>query len=264
MSDTVETHQHNGYTIEIVVDDTSDVESPRDYDGNLGIFVGLPHRSYNIGDEQLGREHEIQCVECGGTGEVLDSDGTDTQCEACLGSGSRQPASQAELMADLKRVHQARVILPVGMLDHSGVSYYIGGGPHWSDSAGWDSGTCGFIMDTPDRLKAAWGEQVPTDEQIIAGLTSEVEVYSSWASGDVYGIVVKDPNGDDVESCWGFIGLEHAESSWRDMVPAEPPPPTLHDLRLTDAQLDTIEHALNASTSAVSAEVLETIRKARA
>lgn len=42
-------------------------------------------------------------------------------------------------------------------------------------------------------------------------LKGEVEEYSRWASGDVYGVEVEDTEtGHVLDSCWGFIGYDYA------------------------------------------------------
>lgn len=192
----VETFVHNGHTVALHYD--TECDSPRDVDSLVGLFLGLPHRSYDIGDERINPEEEFPCPDCAGRG-----------CATCYDSGARAARSLTELAAALKAKHSARVLLPVGMIDHSGVSYYVGGGPHWSDTAGWDSGTCGFILDTPDRLQQTMGAGT-TDEQITKALTGEIEEYDRWARGDCYGYVITDPNGEQVESCWGFIGHDYA------------------------------------------------------
>ncbi|CAB5237911.1 hypothetical protein UFOVP142_2 [uncultured Caudovirales phage] len=52
-------------------------------------------------------------------------------------------------------------------------------------------------------------------ENAVAALKAEVEEYGQWASGNVYGYIVKDEEGEEVDSCWGFYGhvKEKAESS---------------------------------------------------
>ncbi len=207
----VETWARNGHTVALYAD--LDCESPRDNDCLTGLFLGLPHRSYNIGDGQLDGQARYPCPDCPGA-----------SCELCGGDGEREPASLTELAAMLKAKYEARVILPVGMIDHSGVSYYIGGGAHPHDPGGWDSGTCGFIFDTPEKLAAAWGEQVPTEEQITQALTGEIEEYARWASGDCYGYAITDPNGDEVDSSWGFIGEEYATESANEVADGLQPP----------------------------------------
>lgn len=36
----------------------------------------------------------------------------------------------------------------------------------------------------------------------------EISTWKAWAEGEVYGYVVKDENGNHMDSCWGFYGEE--------------------------------------------------------
>ena len=189
---TTETKQY--IRARIIADDSP--ESPREW-SNLGTFVGFEHRSYTIGDRRP-TDAEIKAAEYGG----FDA-----------------------LEKHLRRQYGATVILRVGMLDHSGVSFYVGGGAHWSDSQGWDSGTCGYIFDTAES-RAECGT---APEHIEAALRGEIETYNQWASGDVYGYIIErrtlcdlcatlDQDEiptecphceiDDSDSCWGFYGTD--------------------------------------------------------
>lgn len=289
MSHVVESFEHKGYTVEIIVDEEGYASDPRDSDGNLFLFLGLPHRSYNIGDEQFNPEDiSDTCKHCNGTGEEpgtepeQDADSAFTvrgaDCTVCQGDGNVNPCVDPDtgrltidrtvefLMADTPSPY----VVPVGMIDHSGVSYYLGGGPHWSDSAGWDSGTCGFMVLLPAKVKEHMGEDFAvTEEWAREAAEAEVKEYSSWASGDVYGVVVTDLNGDTIESVWGMIGYDYAVESAREIAEALPEPPAkLHTLRLTDAALDTIEtvlamHEHTVDSSMDYAGVLATVREQR-
>jgi hypothetical protein len=53
-------------------------------------------------------------------------------------------------------------------------------------------------------------EHLPDWDQQAAGMAALRE-FGSWASGEVYGYIVVDPNGEEVDSCWGFIGDESRE-----------------------------------------------------
>ena len=41
-------------------------------------------------------------------------------------------------------------------------------------------------------------------------LKDEVEVYDQYIRGDVYGFIIEDLQGNNVDSCWGFYGWEAA------------------------------------------------------
>lgn len=202
----VEKCEKNGYTVEIHYDEDGSYSNPRD-NTNLGLFLGRPHRSYNIGDERLDLDDLPE--------------GTD-------------------VIAHLKEKYGARVVLPVGMLDHSGVSYYVGGGAHWCDPGGWDSGLCGFIFDTTETRKLCGGDDDSyyTVDLITEVLTGEIGEYGKWANGEVYGVIVKDRNGDEVESSWGLVGFDYAKHEAESMIPnADEQPEKLYTVRLTAAEM---------------------------
>jgi hypothetical protein len=253
-----ETLQRNGYTVQIVHDE--DCSSPRENE-NVGLFLGFPHRHYNIGDEKFDpSEYTRPC-----TGEKCEQgmvDGPEgyVECATCMGGGELTPKSEAQLMEWLKEDHGATVVLKVGMIDHSGVSYYLGGGASIFDPGGWDSGTCGYILDTKENRERL-GIEGFTVEQITEALAGEIKEYDSWARGDCYGIVVKDTNGKVVDSCWGFIGSEYVMEAVDDYVPTEPPPPTKYAAWLTDAELATVEDLLRSTT--IHPEIAAKIAKAR-
>ena len=49
----------------------------------------------------------------------------------------------------------------------------------------------------------------------------EISEWKAWAEGEVYGYVVKDEDGNHVDSCWGFYGEEgrkDAESQAESMI----------------------------------------------
>ena len=40
-----------------------------------------------------------------------------------------------------------------------------------------------------------------------------IEVYEQWANGDIWGYIVEDQDGNELDSCWGFYGTEHCIES---------------------------------------------------
>ena len=80
------------------------------------------------------------------------------------------------------------VILPVYMLDHSGISYSVG-----SFNDPWDSGPVGYIyMDpTSPEAEACYGKgNMPDREIVVKELAGEVEDYDNYVNSRVY--VVED------------------------------------------------------------------------
>ncbi len=41
-----------------------------------------------------------------------------------------------------------------------------------------------------------------------ATLEAEVKVYQQYVAGEVYGVIITDPEGNEVDSCWGLIGYD--------------------------------------------------------
>jgi hypothetical protein len=180
MSDhVVESFEVNGLTVEIVHMDGDDgVGSPRDAD-NLGVMVATGHSRHTLGDEP----HRANIAEYGRAAQALDED----------------PRAFVDwVKADLG----ATVVLPLWLLDHSGLSMRTTG--FAEDPGQWDSGVVGFIFDTP-RTREMTGVQL---ESIEAQLTSEVQQYDLYLQGEVYGYRVLDPDGNELDSCWGFLGLD--------------------------------------------------------
>jgi hypothetical protein len=95
----------------------------------------------------------------------------------------------------------ATVILPLFLYDHSGIT--MSTAPF---SCPWDSGQVGFIYVTEEDLKREYGENKPEEEFIKKILRAEVAVYDQYISGDVWYFVIKNDEGDVVESCGGFFG----------------------------------------------------------
>ena len=262
----LESYRHNGYRIEIHSDLDGSHANPREACNN-GVFLGFPHRNYKIGDETIDpRTWHLDCsCESGEVTFTLFGEEVTRRCTLCEGWGYNTVSTREDLEKVLREEHNiVGPIFNVGMLDHSGVSYYIGGGAHWSDPGGWDSGTCGVIFTTRELLNETQGEGVtPSDEQLAEWLKGEIEEYSKWANGEVYGYVIKDPNGDEVDSCWGFLGWEWVNEAAKEACPeAADLPPALHTLRLTDRTLDAIESALE-ELAGEGQRALEIVRGAR-
>lgn len=94
------------------------------------------------------------------------------------------------------------LLLPLFLMDHSGLSISVRpfGCP-------WDSGRIGFIYVTRETIKKEYGnDSLESFEKAKKYLTGEAKDYDSYLRGDVYGYIVKDDEGNELDSCWGFIG----------------------------------------------------------
>jgi len=92
------------------------------------------------------------------------------------------------------------VALPVYMIDHSGIA--LSTRPFHDP---WDSGQIGIIAVTREKAYTEFGRRI-NRRTIEKWLRAEIEVYSSYIQGEIYGYRVFDPDGRETDSCWGFIG----------------------------------------------------------
>jgi len=195
----VQTETHKGYKIEILPDENA--ENPREFESNLGVMVCF-HNRHNLGDK-----HDHKASEFSGW---------------------------KELENHLRDEHDARVVLPLFLYDHSGLRMKVGSfqGLLPQGHAEFDSGQVGFIYATRDAIIGAFGRPkltAVTLDKARKSLEIEVKVYDQWLSGDVYGYTVAKPSkcescgneeDEEVESCWGFYGAEETMAEAKRVVDA--------------------------------------------
>jgi hypothetical protein len=157
-----------------IIQDTDPV-NPRCWD-NYGVMA-CSHRKYTLGDEDA----QIR---------IDDFNSWD------------------EVEAHLINEHDAVIILPLYLYDHSGITMsttsFLGRAQH----ASWDSGQVGFIYTTREKIFEMQGWKRLTKERkakVEKYLVGEVATYEQYLTGDVYGYSIK-VDGEEVESCWSFFG----------------------------------------------------------
>lgn len=161
-----------GYTVKYLVHDESP-SSPREND-NLGTMVSF-HKRYNFGDEGHGFRSE-----------------------------------DYEGWPELEKALGAYMVLPIYMLDHSGIAIRT-----TSFNDPWDSGQIGFIYITREKALKEYGKLgKKTRDTVRRVLEGEVETYNQFITGEVYGIVAEEfseiRKSIDHDSCWGFFGEKWA------------------------------------------------------
>lgn len=176
----IESFEHHGVRVELHYDE--DPMDPREWD-NLGTML-CNYRRYDLGDEKIEPGHY---------------------------------ESLAELVASLREDYKPTVVLPLYILDHSGLAMSAGApitsrSPekevddtnHFiSDPGGWDTSMVGFILDTEGSRKLMGYDEDVDPERIQEVLEGEVEAYDAYLQGQAFGYIVE---GDD--SCWGFFELD--------------------------------------------------------
>ena len=131
---------------------------------------------------------------------------------------------ESEEMQEISRRKDV-ICLPVYAYIHSGVVLNTTG-----FSCPWDSGQSGIIYVEKERVREEYGKKTISKklkEKVEGVLRSEVETFSMYLSGDVWGYVITDPDGEELEACWGFYGLDDckeqaliAAESYQEAIPA--------------------------------------------
>lgn len=94
------------------------------------------------------------------------------------------------------------IYLPVYAYIHSGTRLNTTG-----FSCPWDSGQCGIIWCTKERAVKEWGNKRFTktvQDKALKCLACEIETLDQYFNGEIVGFTVEDPDGEDIDSCWGF------------------------------------------------------------
>lgn len=241
MSDLVEHRElDNGYSVSIFCD--TDCEDPRHWDGAF-LWLGFPHRHYTFGDEQIDPSRiEVDCPDCKGAGfHEDDTTSAMPECETCGGEGT-VPAERWDLLCEwVRKEYGALVIRPVSCTDHSGLYFNLGG-----PQDPWDSGLCGMMVFTEEHVEK-WGNTDWTEDGIVEQMEAELEQHEEWGLGSCYGYRVEDRNGNEVDSCWGYVGddaIDEAVKAATEDLPA--PPPKLYTVRLTADEIHALRLGLDA------------------
>lgn len=99
-------------------------------------------------------------------------------------------------------------IFPLYMYQHPGTVLSL-----TPFSCPWDSGQVGFLLinkkDLPEGLENKRAECI-------------IEQWNQYLSGDIWGYIVEDGDGEEIDSCWGFYGFEHCRSEAINNVPEIP------------------------------------------
>lgn len=161
-------------------------ESPREMGDMLGTMVCL-HPRYDLGDKDKHNYHYADYIGRG------------------IGA----------LLKDIKRDHKPLAILPLYLLDHSGLSISTA---DFNDR--WDSGMIGFIFVQKKDKENLWGKTRLTQKKALDILESEVKEYDMYLRGDTYGYTIKKIETCNLghehrtheDSCWGFVGEDMEEN----------------------------------------------------
>lgn len=107
--------------------------------------------------------------------------------------GEACPADMEDLMMDLSI--EGYTVLPVFLYSHSGRT--VSTSPF---SCTWDSGCAGVAYISNAEAEK---EGIPDPEEYLKNTVKELDYHMT---GQLYGYVIEDENGENIDSCWGFVG----------------------------------------------------------
>lgn len=174
----------------LVIEYDESPENPRKWD-NLGYFITM-ERDYNSPDDNSDIKGIVK-----GTAELVDN----------IEDHIRLIKKELEGNWDYGNV---LAIYPVYRYEHGNVVYRRG------MAQGFDYSNCGFYIVT-DKSANILGT---TPEHFEAVIDQELETYTKYTNGEVYGYTLYDEKGEMVDSCWGFYDIkdikENLPEDWKD------------------------------------------------
>ena len=105
-----------------------------------------------------------------------------------------------------KCMPEGSVILPLYLIDHSGISMSTSDYRH-----PWDSGRVGYIVVTPEDIRKEFSCKrisAKMRAKVAERLKQEVEIYDDYLTGNVYQYELQDDEGEVTDSCCGFYGKD--------------------------------------------------------
>jgi hypothetical protein len=186
----VHTEERKGYTIHIQADDSP--ESPREWD-NAGVMVCW-HKRYNLGDEQPRQDFRDWLPQF-----------MTSNCEK-LSDHEYNNADNLTIEQVWNAINREFIFLPLYLYDHSGISISTSSFVGRSHHGDWDSGQVGYIYISKKQAVKEWGNKLFTkkvEEKTVNYLVNEVKTYDDYLTGNVYGFIIEDQNGEMLDSCWG-------------------------------------------------------------
>lgn len=105
------------------------------------------------------------------------------------------------IMETKKPMYEDYHVIPVYAYIHSGVALSLGSS-FGQDPGGWDTSFRGFVL--VKKMKG-WSWRKDSARKCAKAL---IEEWNMYLSGDVYGVKLLDPEGDEVDACWGYYGEE--------------------------------------------------------
>ena len=178
MLEAIETTEYKNHTIEIFQDENP--ENPIKEWDMLGEFVCW-HRNYDLGNsKRFDNPEEV-----------------------------REYAKETNSL-----------LFPLYMYDHSGIALSLSNSQYPFIDI-WDSGQLGYVLVDREKALKEYSQKILTKklkQKIHEVIQGEVNTYNQYLSGDVYGYKVIDKDGEEIDSCWGYYGMEYAIEEAKSIV----------------------------------------------
>ena len=198
--------EYRGYTIKVELDEG--YESPREWD-NLGTMTCF-HSRYNLGDEHNYKTSQCWLIAMLETIIEPYQDmfyGWYTNELWEWAAYDNLKSCDNNIIEKINKIlDQHYIMLPLYLYDHSGITMRTTG-----FSCPWDSGQVGMIYVKIEDVKKEFGYKRLTKQRrefIENILRCEVAIYDQYLTGEVYGYIVEDKEGEHIDSCWGFYDKE--------------------------------------------------------
>ena len=96
------------------------------------------------------------------------------------------------------------------MYEHGNVALRAGERNPFGDP--WDSGQVGIVA----LKKSEWGKgKGERNAKRLEYAKNAAEHYGQWMNGECYGFIIKNADDEELDSCWGFIGMDDVEQEAR-------------------------------------------------
>ncbi len=109
------------------------------------------------------------------------------------------PQYANEVVDEFKKTHW---VFPLEAYIHGSVHLSLAGEGNYPDRR-WDVSQLGFVF----VAKSEWRMNKSARKAAL----SLIAEWNQYLSGDVWGYIIEDEDGETVDSCWGFYGREVAE-----------------------------------------------------
>lgn len=92
------------------------------------------------------------------------------------------------------------LVLPLYMYEHGLIVLSLG-----AFSCPWDSGQVGIVYMHGDDIRENWNGDKEAARKYIEGV---LLAWNCYYAGRVYGFIARSPEGEVIDSCWGYYGDE--------------------------------------------------------